>query len=193
MIKILKAHLEAIKKDKRKFNESCAKIELFIMEEDGVESVSIDQLVVTWQFPKEYIVQLFEEIEKIGNVEYNSFAGMLYFRKNTRKKVGQPSESEQRIDTFYTKELENCDDPFYEKFISLLYGANDIERPLRMLSWKKDQISHKMFAQLMYIADGKYDSLEHVCYSLEASEKKYSNFYLTLRNWLKREMDFKSR
>ena len=100
------------------------------------------------------------------------------------------NQGEQEIDAFYSTEIEKCADPHYQNFISFLYGANDVDRPLRMLSWKKDQISYKMFEKLMHLTAGKVEILENVSYSIEASSKTYNNFYLTFRNWIKRYMTY---
>lgn len=110
-------------------------------------------------------------------------------------KEGIRKNNIQTREKFYKTELTKNDQEeyfkYYDFFVKYLWGQNPINQKLKMLKLK-DQIDYAKFYKLFEMMNYDFGALMEICLNMHNYSKTYTSFYLTLRNWVKRDIDRKS-
>lgn len=106
-----------------------------------------------------------------------------YKKKNKLGAELKPTNFFDRNKIFHDTQIEKNTDERYINFIRLLYGNNEIGKPLKMVTWEEGTISYLQFKRLDELATHG-SILVDTCLSLHNYEVSYKNLYLTLKRWL---------
>lgn len=122
---------------------------------------------------------------------YKGFEMLSKIEKEIEKEIESENSNPQKslFSSFYDVEIEKSNsDPDYVKFVSFIFGDNDMGRPLRKLLALNDQIGFEQFTELRRVSSETGIKIYDTVRSLENySKKTYTSFYLTMRNWLKKK------
>lgn len=129
----------------------------------------------------------------------NNIGGVNQHTKKDQKKIDSDighmtshMENENKdiiFSKFYDNEiLLSKNDEAYLRFVSFLFGDNDLNRPLNKLLNMNDQIRYVQFLKLREVSQKTGNKILDTVRNLENYTKKnYSSFYLTLSKWLAKE------
>ena len=107
-----------------------------------------------------------------------------------KEEVKKFYKEKKPYEKFYADCYHKTSNEQYRKFIMFLMKKNNTEEKLKMVTWSiKGQINEKRFLNIMELSEHSPKLIARVCENMHNDNKhKYIDFYLTLLNWIKREL-----